>query len=131
MSAPDGSFPIAAIVCLCSPSAVASSFAHCHVGLAWLWCCFSMCGIVLGPVCSDGVYCAPFSGVLSGADVCALVYVTGQFVRTVTVSRCETSAFPQSFTSDPGSFAGRSVRVYGRHERLECVSASVIDMQWW
>lgn len=41
-----------------------------------------------------GAHCAPFLGVLSHSDV--LVYVTGQFVRTATVSRYGTPSFPQS-----------------------------------
>lgn len=41
-----------------------------------------------------GAHCARFLGVLSHSDV--LVYVTGQFVRTATVSRYGTPSFPQS-----------------------------------
>lgn len=113
VSAPDGSFPIGVIVWCCSPS---SGVAHRAVVLLqalttamlaqdWLCCCFSLSGIVSGPMCRAGGYCALFSGVLTQADVYVLVYVTGQFVSMVTVSHYRISTFPQSFTSDLSSYA--------------------------
>lgn len=39
----------------------------------WLRCCFSVSGIVSGPVCRGGGYCALFSRVLTQADVYVLV----------------------------------------------------------
>lgn len=56
------------------------------------------------------VLCFLSSGLLSWSDVCVLVYVTGQFVRMVTVSRYGTFAFPQSFTSDLSSFSPKLVQ---------------------
>lgn len=84
VSAPDGSFPIGIIVWCCSPS---SGVAHRAVVLLqalttamltqdWLYCCFSVSGIVSGPMCRAGGYCALFSGILTQADVYVLVYVT-------------------------------------------------------
>jgi len=70
-------------------------------GAAHRWCCFKLytepcrlkigCDVVLTCVvlfqaqCVGGGYCTLFSGVLSQPDVRLLVYVTGHFVRTVTV----------------------------------------------
>lgn len=95
---------------------IISHRSHCVVLLAE-WCCFKLrpvpcwlrpgCDVVLACVVlfqaqcgAVGVIVLSSCGLLSQAAVCVLVYVTGQFVRTVTVSRYGTSAFPQPFTFD-------------------------------
>lgn len=102
---------------------IVSHCRHCVVLLA-ARCCFKLwpacwlrpgCGVVSACVVLFQAQCGAVERiVLSSRGYCpglicvyALIHVTGQFVRTATVSRYETSSFPQSFTSDLSSCAWR------------------------